>query len=138
MLFTEAELSYLESQTLGRLATIDRRGTPQNSPVSFRYNAETGTIDIGGRALGDSRKYRNVIDNPRVSFIIDDIASVQPWRVRAVEVRGHAVGLEGQAPLMPHFSDEVIRIYPERIIAWGIEPGSPGIHARSITHGSSA
>jgi pyridoxamine 5'-phosphate oxidase family protein len=26
--------------------------------------------------------------NPRVSFVIDDIVSTQPWKVRGIEIRG--------------------------------------------------
>jgi pyridoxamine 5'-phosphate oxidase family protein len=114
-------LSYLQSQRLGRLATVDSRGAPQNNPVGFRYNAELGTIDIGGRNMGASRKFRNLAGNPRVSFVVDDIASVQPWRVRCVEVRGRAEGLRDQAGQVPGFSAEIIRIYPERVISFGLD-----------------
>jgi pyridoxamine 5'-phosphate oxidase family protein len=36
-----------------------------------------GTIDIGGRAMGASRKFRNIAANPNVALVIDDIASCQ-------------------------------------------------------------
>ncbi len=36
--FTEAELEYLQSQRLGRLATVNQRGEPQVAAVGFRYN----------------------------------------------------------------------------------------------------
>jgi PPOX class F420-dependent enzyme/OxyR family protein len=88
MKFTDAQLAYLASQRLGRLATVDPRGAPQNNPVSFRYNPDLGTIDIGGRAMGDSCKFRNIAANPHVAFVVDDIASYQPWKVRCVEIRG--------------------------------------------------
>lgn len=52
MVFTVAELDYLASQRLGRLATVGPDGAPQNNPVGFSVNAEDGTIDIGGRQLG--------------------------------------------------------------------------------------
>lgn len=133
MLFTEAEQIYLGSQTLGRLATVAPDGFPQNNPVSFRYNPETGTIDIGGRALGQSRKYRNVLTNPRVSLIVDDIVSMRPWQVRAIEIRGSAEALKDQPPPMPYFSGEVIRIHPARIITWGIEPGEAELQARTVS-----
>jgi pyridoxamine 5'-phosphate oxidase family protein len=119
--FTDAELAYLRGQRLGRLATVDANGAPQNNPVGFRYNAELGTIDIGGRAMGASRKFRNLATNSSVAFVIDDIASVQPWRVRCVEVRGHAEALTGQAPPMPGMAAEIIRIHPVRIISFGLE-----------------
>ena len=114
-------LAYLSSQRLGRLATVDIRGAPQNSPVGFRYNADLGTIDIGGRNMGASRKFRNLAGNPRVAFVVDDIASVQPWRVRCVEIRGHAEALFDQVPIAPGMSPEIIRIYPGRVISFGLD-----------------
>ena len=115
-------LAYLRTQRLGRLATVDGAGAPQNSPVGFRYNAELGTIDIGGRNMGASRKFRNLAGNPKVAFVVDDIASVQPWRVRCVEIRGHAEALRDQASRQAGFSAEIIRVYPERVISFGLEP----------------
>jgi pyridoxamine 5'-phosphate oxidase family protein len=115
-------LAYLQSQRLGRLATVDSHGAPQNNPVGFRYNAELGTIDIGGRNMGSSRKFRNLASNPKVAFVVDDIASVQPWRVRCVEVRGYAEAVRDQADQMPGFSAEIIRVHPERVISFGLDP----------------
>ena len=125
MQFSETELAYLTSQRLGRLATVDPSGAPQNNPVGFRYNAELGTIDIGGRNMGASRKFRNVAANPRVAFVVDDIASVQPWRVRCVEIRGHAEPVTGQEPVIPGMSGEIIRVHPDRIISFGLDTPAP-------------
>jgi len=116
-------IAYLQSQRLGRLATVDRTGAPQNNPVGFRYNAELGTIDIGGRNMGASRKFRNLAGNPRVAFVVDDIASVQPWRVRCVEIRGRGEALRDQSGQLPGFSAEIIRVYPERVISFGLDSG---------------
>jgi pyridoxamine 5'-phosphate oxidase family protein len=124
MPLTESQLAYLATQRLGRLATVDARGRPQNSPVSFFYNAELGTIDIGGRAMGQSRKFRNLSTNPNVAFVVDDIASYQPWRVRCVEIRGHAEALTGQPAPRPGMSNEIIRVHPVRVIAFGLEDGA--------------
>jgi pyridoxamine 5'-phosphate oxidase family protein len=126
MQLTDAQLAYLASQRLGRLATVDSRGAPQNNPVSFRYNADLGTIDIGGRAMGASRKFRNVAANPNVALVVDDIASVQPWRVRCVEIRGQAEALTGQAPPIPGLSGEIIRIHPGRVLSFGLDEAPPG------------
>jgi pyridoxamine 5'-phosphate oxidase family protein len=118
--FSEAELAYLASQRLGRLATVAPDGSPQNNPVSFRLNSELGTIDIGGRAMGASRKFRNLRTNDRVAFVVDDIASVTPWRVRCLEIRGTAEALTDQAPLMNGMSPELIRVHPDRMISFGL------------------
>jgi pyridoxamine 5'-phosphate oxidase family protein len=121
MTFTEQELAYLGSQRLGRLATIAPDGFPQNNPVGFVINTEMGTVDIGGHAMGASRKFHSVQANPKVSFVVDDIASVQPWRVRGIEIRGEAEALSGAGPARPGFSDEIIRIHPKRVRAWGLD-----------------
>jgi pyridoxamine 5'-phosphate oxidase family protein len=118
--FTRSELDYLTSQRLGRLATVDARSTPQNSPVGFWVD-DDGTVVIGGRNLGASRKFRNVVGHDRVSLIVDDVASVDPWRVRAVEIRGRAEALTDVEPPQPYLSRELIRIHPERIVSWGLD-----------------
>jgi pyridoxamine 5'-phosphate oxidase family protein len=115
-------IAYLSTQRLGRLATVDSRGAPQNNPVGFWYNAKLGTIDIGGLRLGATRKFRNLDANPNVAFVVDDLASVQPWRVRCVEIRGRAEALRDQPPLMQGMSPEIIRIHPERVISFGLDP----------------
>jgi pyridoxamine 5'-phosphate oxidase family protein len=123
--FTDDELTYLAGQRLGRLATIDSNGSPQNSPVSFRYNPELGTIDIGGFNMGASRKFRNVRRNERVAFVVDDVVSVTPWRVRCVEIRGTAEALTGQPPQRSGMSEELIRVHPDRVISFGITEDAP-------------
>jgi pyridoxamine 5'-phosphate oxidase family protein len=120
MVFTDGELAYLRTQRLGRLATLTSDGTLQNSPVGFSVDADAGVINIGGRDLGNSRKFRNVAANGQVAFVVDDIASVDPWVVRCFEVRGVAEAMTGQTPASPYLSEELIRIHPKRIISWGM------------------
>jgi pyridoxamine 5'-phosphate oxidase family protein len=110
-----AQIDYLHSQRLGRLATIRPDGSPQNNPVGFRYNEALGTIDIAGHNMGASQKFRNLTKEERVAFVVDDIKSFDPWQVRCLEIRGTAQGLHGID------SPEPIRITPERILAFGIE-----------------
>jgi pyridoxamine 5'-phosphate oxidase family protein len=119
MVFTDGELTYLRSQRLGRLATVAPDGTLQNNPVGFSVDAEAGVIDLGGRDLGNTRKFRNVAANGQVAFVVDDVASVSPWVVRCIEVRGTAEALTGQTPQSSYMSPEIIRIHPRRIISWG-------------------
>ncbi|MQY28572.1 PPOX class F420-dependent oxidoreductase [Nocardia aurantia] len=116
-----AQIEYMLSQRLGRLATVRPDGAPQNNPVGFHYNEALGTIDIGGYHLGNSQKFRNLAKEPRVSFVIDDIKSVEPWEVRMLEIRGTAEALRGVDTYLEGGSPELIRITPTRIIAFGIE-----------------
>ncbi len=133
MTFTEPELEYLATQRLGRLATLAPDGYPQNNPVGFFVDAERGIIDIGGHRMGASRKFASVQANPKVSFVVDNIVSEQPWQVRGMEIRGMAEALTDQEPPMPGFSRELIRIHPRRILAWGFDPSQPfGRSARTV------
>ena len=70
------------------------------------------SIDVGGRDLEQTKKYRDVERSGRAAIVIDDLASTDPWRPRAVEVRGRAEAIGGGRPL--------IRIHPERVVSWGI------------------
>jgi hypothetical protein len=48
--FTNEEIEYLNSQLLGRLATVGPDGQPHVVPVSFHYNAQVDTTSPGGRS----------------------------------------------------------------------------------------
>jgi pyridoxamine 5'-phosphate oxidase family protein len=114
--FTEAELTYLHGQQLlGRVATVGADGTPHVAPVGWAHNAELDTIDVTGHGLEQTKKFRDVERTGRAAIVIDDLASVSPWRPRAIEVRGRAKAL--RAP------EVLIRIHPERIVSWGLGPG---------------
>jgi pyridoxamine 5'-phosphate oxidase family protein len=112
--FTEAELRYLAGgRQLGRLATVGRDGTPHVVPVAWIYNAVRDTIDIGGSELETTQKFRDVERTGRAALVTDDLASTNPWVPRALEVRGRAEAIAMPTPM--------IRIHPERIVAWGID-----------------
>ena len=113
--FRDAELAYLTGgRQLGRIATVGADGTPHVVPVAWIYNAVRDTIDIGGHDLERTKKFRDVIRTGRAAIVVDDLASRDPWRPRGIEVRGR-----GEAIAMP---TPLIRIHPERIVSWGIEP----------------
>lgn len=113
--FSDAELAYLTGgRQLGRIATVGRDGTPHVVPVSWIYNAARDTIDIGGSELERSKKFRDVERTGRAAIVVDDLESTDPWRPRAIEVRGRAEAIALPTPL--------IRIRPERIVSWGLGP----------------
>ncbi|MBO0854135.1 MAG: PPOX class F420-dependent oxidoreductase [Nocardia sp.] len=116
-----AQIEYLAGQRLGRLATIRPDGSPQNNPVGFHYNADLGTIDIAGRNMGASQKFRNLAREQRVAFVVDDVPSVDPWQVRCLEIRGVAEALRDVPTYLDGGSRELIRITPERVLAFGID-----------------
>jgi pyridoxamine 5'-phosphate oxidase family protein len=133
MIFTKIEQKYIIAQALGRLATIGPTGAPQNHPVTYRLN-DDGTIDIGGPNLSASRKYRNIVTDPRVSLVVDDTAPepVGPGgqRGRGLEIRGRVEILRVEQPVMEGFSDDLLRIHPRRIVAWNLD--QPGNNNRDV------
>lgn len=136
--FTPAEVEYLQSQRLGRLATIDEKGDLHVVPVGFRYNPDQDTIDIGGHNIAPTKKYRDALKHGRVAFVVDDV--LPPWRPRMVEVRGTVQGLpEGGKEIMRDFSPTILRITPTYIVSLGVNDevvrpgqGQVNYHGRKV------
>ena len=123
--FSPNEIKYLGSSLLGRLATVGLDGTPHIAPVGMiSYNAQLDTIDVSGHDLANTKKFRDVARSGRAALVVDDLASTDPWRPRGIEVRGRAEAVEGPRPL--------IRIHPERIVAWGIDTAGFQRNSRSV------
>ncbi len=121
--FSQKEIEYLQSQRLGRMATVSKEGDPHVVPVTYRYNPDTDTIDIGGRDMGKTKKFRDTQRNGSIAFVVDDFTG--PGTARGIEIRGRSEALpEGGQTVVQSFSPELIRIYPKRIIAWGLD-GNP-------------
>lgn len=136
--FTEREIEYLHGQRLARMGTSGPDSTPHVVPVGFRLDPGGDAIEIGGHGLSQSKKWRDLKNNPRIAVVVDDLASTSPWTPRGLEVRGHAeLQDEGGVERFgaSGWDNAWIRVVPERVISWGIEgPAfSPeGRHARSV------
>lgn len=112
--FTDRELEYLTGERrLARIATVGKGGTPHVVPVGWSYNAKQDTNDVGGHQLDVTKTFRDVARSGRAAIVIDDLASTDPWRPRAIEGRGQA-----EAIARPQ---AIIRIHPQRIISWGLD-----------------
>jgi pyridoxamine 5'-phosphate oxidase family protein len=123
-MLTEKEIEYLTGQRLGRLATVTPRGRAHVVPTGFRLDAERTAIEIGGHNLAARRPLylRSIEANPWVAFVVDDLASVNPWAPRGVMIRGRAeIYASGGERLGPGFDAMLVRITPSRIRSWGIE-----------------
>ena len=110
--FTEAQAEYLAENFIGRVATSSSSGQPHVVPVSYRFDGTV--ITFGGWNLTRSLKFRNLMANRRVAFVVDDIVSVKPWKARGVEVRGRA------EPTVSPDGVTTIRIIPLNIRSWGL------------------
>jgi hypothetical protein len=64
----------------------------------------------------------------QVAFAVDDLASVDPWRVRCLEIRGHADAIAAPADSSAGIDGPIIRIHPRRIISFGIDDPDHGPH----------
>jgi pyridoxamine 5'-phosphate oxidase family protein len=115
-MFTQAEADYLNAQRLARIATVSGDLQPDVVPVGFEFNGEY--FYVGGRDMTNTRKFRNVRGGQtKVALVVDDLASVNPWRPRGVRIYGTAeiVDHQGYAVKGKYF-----RITPEKAWSWGL------------------
>jgi pyridoxamine 5'-phosphate oxidase family protein len=68
---------------------------------------------VTGRHFERTKKFRDVARSGRAAIVIDDLASVDPWYPRMVEVRGRAEALTEPRPM--------IRIHPDRVVSLGLD-----------------
>jgi pyridoxamine 5'-phosphate oxidase family protein len=96
---------------LGRLATVSTDGQPHVVPVTYEFDGQY--IYFGGWNLSRSLKYRNLLHNKKVAFVVDQVLSVSPWRVRGVEIKGVAEVLQEDGR-------SYVRISPRSASSWGL------------------
>ena len=116
--FTQKEIEYLASQPLMRFASASTSGRPDVAPVVFQVGGDH--ILTAGFDIAHTVRYRNIQSNPRVSVVVDDLASTNPWSPRGIKIIGTAVieTVDGA---------ERFRITPEVIVSWAINDSTPGI-----------
>jgi pyridoxamine 5'-phosphate oxidase family protein len=98
--WTPAELDFLRSQRLARLATVGPSGWPHVMPVMYTL-LDDGAFEFDA----DGVKLRNLEAEPRASLVVDAMA---PKRGIAVQGRTEVVG------------PERARLLPIRRFAWGL------------------
>jgi pyridoxamine 5'-phosphate oxidase family protein len=123
--FTQAELAYLQGgRRLARLATVGPDGIPHVTPVGmWSLDPEADIIEVTGHDFAATKKFRDVAGTRRAAIVVDDV--LPPFRPRGIEIRGHAEAVDdGRRP--------VIRIYPRRVIGWGLDDHERGRNARDV------
>lgn len=123
--FSSEEVRYLKSQRLLRIATASHRAVPEVSPVGFEFDGRFFWIGSHSQSIFfKTRRYRNISGgNTRVSLVIDDLLSVDPWRPRGIKVSGTAEVLDHDGIFG---RGKYFRVTPRVSVSWGIEKPSEG------------
>jgi pyridoxamine 5'-phosphate oxidase family protein len=100
MQFTLAELDFLRSQRIARLATVGPSGWPHVVPVMYSVD-DSGSLEFDV----DGVKLRNLTHEPRAAMVVD---AMGPKRGLAIQGRVELI-----AP-------ERARLTPSSRFAWGL------------------
>jgi pyridoxamine 5'-phosphate oxidase family protein len=132
-LLSAQEIAYLKTQHLARIATASPKGEPEVSPVAFEFDGEYFYVGSHDQSIFfKTRRYQNIKKgNARVSFVIDDLESVDPWKPRGIKVRGTAEVVEHKGIFG---KGSYLRITPQVSVSWGIEPAKEGQWASKKVH----
>jgi pyridoxamine 5'-phosphate oxidase family protein len=124
-MLSKAEADYLKTQRLARVATVSLKGVPEVSPVGFEFDGKYFWVGSHSQDIFTrTRRYKNITSgSARVSLVVDDLASVDPWTPRAVKVSGTAEVMEHKGIFG---EGRYIRITPRVSASWGIEPPKQG------------
>jgi pyridoxamine 5'-phosphate oxidase family protein len=98
--FTPAELEFLRSQRMCRLATVGPSGWPHVMPVMYALT-EDGAFEFDA----DGVKLRNLTAEPRCALVVD---ASGPKRGLSVQGRAEVIGKERA------------RLTPSRKFSWGL------------------
>jgi pyridoxamine 5'-phosphate oxidase family protein len=126
-MFSQKEKDYLKSQRLARIATAAasiQQGPVQPDVVPVGFDFDGQFLYVGGMNLLKSTKYRNVLINDKVAFIVDDLKTVDPWDPRGIRIYGTAdivTRMGGYMESTDHPNPQYIRITPKKKWSWGIE-----------------
>jgi hypothetical protein len=76
--FTDAEIEFVNSHRLGRLATVGADDMPHVVPVAVFYDPDAAALVIGANAefgeavMTSSKKFRDAQRRPQVAVVVDD------------------------------------------------------------------
>ena len=115
LVFSEKEIAYLKSQPLARIGTASKAGRPDVAPVGFDFDGQY--FYVSGRDIKNTMKYKNVLENPQVAFVVDDLKTVRPWVPRQVKIHGTADIVQHTGYTGPGI---YIRIKPVTKRSWGM------------------
>ena len=109
--FTEDESAFLSLNGMARVATVSPDLQPHVVPVVYEFDGTS--FYFSGWNLEKSLKFRNIVQNSRVAMVFDDLASVNPWHPRGIEIRGRAeVAYASGKPY--------VKVVPSTKTSWGL------------------
>ena len=100
MVFSPAELEFLRSQRIARIATVGPTGWPHVVPVMYSIGEE-GALEFDV----DGVKLRNLGSEPRAAMVVD---AMGPKRGVAIQGKAEVIG------------PERARLTPARKFSWGL------------------
>jgi pyridoxamine 5'-phosphate oxidase family protein len=113
--FNQAQLEYLRTSSedgqRANLTIAGKDGDFRVVPVRIAYDETEDAIEIAAPEALHVGINLPPVDVPEVELIVDDLASIEPWQPRGVEISGAAEALT--AP--PR-----IRIRPDAVRSWGL------------------
>ena len=99
MTFSAAEIEFLKSQRLARLATVGPTGWPHVVPVMYKLT-DDGSFEFDA----DGVKLRNITAEPRAALVVDG----SPKR---------GISVQGRTEIIGH---ERARLIPSHKFTWGL------------------
>lgn len=99
MTFSDAEIEFLKSQRLARLATVGPTGWPHVVPVMYKLT-DDGSFEFDA----DGVKLRNITAEPRAALVVDG----SPKR---------GISVQGRTEIIGH---ERARLIPSHKFTWGL------------------
>ena len=137
---TQVEIAFIKSHRVARLATSDKSGLPQVTPICYAFNGKTIYTPLDKKPkrvpVRELKRVRNIVENPNISLVIDDY--YEDWsRLCFIIIKGKASlihrgkeYIESLRMLSEKYIQyremnlkdlklPVIKIVPNRIISWG-------------------
>jgi PPOX class probable F420-dependent enzyme len=139
-------LAFLGEARIGRLATADARARPLVVPVCYVFDGERlySAVDAKPKRTRALRRLKNIADNPRVALVVDhydedwealryvlvegtaDVLTRGPDFARAIDLLVEKYP-QYRAMELDRAEGAVIRIAPDRIVAWQSSSGRFGV-----------
>src|SRR3989337_151114 len=91
------------------LCTTNRGNQPHITPVFFVFDGKTNDIYV--TASSESKKMKNIHDNPKISLTIDTRDATNPFNNRGVMVQGRAIVHYAISSLSAIDDENIVQVY---------------------------